>query len=60
MGKLKVGERPRKETSMALFHPLEEKFVVAGTREEWVKRCEEALQATPERRILDHFASGLH
>jgi hypothetical protein len=47
MGKLKVGERPRKETSMALFHPLEEKFVVAGTREEWVKRCEEALQATP-------------
>jgi hypothetical protein len=32
---------------MALFHPLEEKFVVAGIREEWVKRCEEALRATP-------------
>ena len=32
---------------MALFHPLEEKFVVAGTREEWVKRCEEALRAAP-------------
>ena len=32
---------------MALFHPLEEKFVVAGTREEWVKRCEEALRTTP-------------
>ena len=24
---------------MALFHPLEETFVVAGTREEWIKRC---------------------
>jgi hypothetical protein len=36
-----------KETSMALFHPLEEKFVVAGTREEWVKRCEEALRTAP-------------
>ena len=32
---------------MALFHPLEEEFVVAGDREEWVKRCEEALRAAP-------------
>ena len=32
---------------MALFHPLEETFVVTGTREEWVKKCEEALRATP-------------
>jgi hypothetical protein len=32
---------------MALFHPLEETFVVTGTREERVKRYEEALQETP-------------
>jgi hypothetical protein len=37
----------RKETSMALFHPLEETFVVDSTREEWVKRCAEALRTAP-------------
>jgi hypothetical protein len=37
----------RRETSMALFHPLEETFVVGGTREEWVKRCEDALRTAP-------------
>ena len=41
---------------MALFHPLEETFVVAGTREEWVKRCEEALGATPH--FQDVASSG--
>jgi len=41
---------------MALFHPLEETFVVAGTREEWIKRCEEALRATPH--FQDVASSG--
>jgi hypothetical protein len=35
---------------MALFQPLEETFVVGGTREEWVKRCEEALRTAPHFR----------
>jgi len=35
---------------MAPFQPLEETFVVGGTREEWVKRCEEVLRTTPHFR----------
>jgi hypothetical protein len=35
---------------MALFQPLEETFVVGGTREEWVKRCEEVLRTAPHFR----------
>ena len=35
---------------MALFQPLEETFVVGGTREEWVKRCEETLRTAPHFR----------
>jgi hypothetical protein len=35
---------------MGLFQPLEETFVVDGTREEWVKRCEEALGTAPHFR----------
>jgi hypothetical protein len=44
-----------KETPLALFHPLEEKFVVAAARKEWVKRCEEALRAAPD---FHHVASS--
>jgi hypothetical protein len=32
---------------MALLHPIEETFVVTGTREDWAKKCEEALNVTP-------------
>ena len=35
---------------MGLFQPLEETFVVGGTREEWVSRCEEVLRTAPHFR----------
>lgn len=36
-----------------LFHPAEETFVVAGTREEWVKKCVEALQKSADFRGVE-------
>jgi len=35
---------------MGPFQPLEETFVVGGTREEWVSRCEEVLRTAPHFR----------
>jgi hypothetical protein len=35
-----------------LFHPAEESFVVAGTREEWMKKCEESLRKSPDFRSV--------
>lgn len=41
---------------MPLFHPLEESFVVAGTREEWAKMCEEALRSSSHFRDVTSSA----
>jgi hypothetical protein len=41
-----MASRSQKEASMpVLFRPAEETFVVTGTREAWVTRCEQALRA---------------
>ncbi len=37
----------------ALFHPAEETFVVAGTREEWIKKCETALRTSRDFRGIE-------
>jgi hypothetical protein len=36
-----------------LFHPAEETFVVAGTREEWMNRCVEALRRSSDFRGVE-------
>jgi hypothetical protein len=40
-----------------LFRPSEETFVVAGTREEWTKKCEEGLRRSPDFRGVESSES---